>query len=170
MRFPESRQWTGFPLEQILRRETDADFREALTSPSVHAEDVRWSDREGVERSFRIKTTALDSGLILSVFTDRTAERRVIEAEARIVHLEELDELSLGLAHEIRNPLASLRGAAEELSGGRLNTKQSELMSRIVNRESDRLDRTVNRFLEYSSRRNRDQFEICDAATGVFEV
>lgn len=170
LRFPESRQWTGFPLEQILRRETDAAFRKALTNPSMHAEDVRWSDREGVERSFRVKTTALDSGLILSVFTDRTAERRAIEAEARLVHLEELDELSLGLAHEIRNPLASLRGAAEELSGGRLNTKQSELMSRIVNRESDRLDRTVNRFLEYSSRRNRDQFEICDASTGVFEV
>lgn len=170
LRFPESRRWTGFPLDQILRRETDNEFLKALKSPSVKAEDVRWSDREGVERSFRIKTTALDSGLILSVFTDRTAERRVIEAEARLVHLEELDELSLGLAHEIRNPLASLRGAAEEISAGRLNSEQSELMSRIVNRESERLDRTVNRFLEYSSRRNRDHFQICDASTGVFEV
>ena len=170
LRFPESRQWTGFPIDQILRRETDTEFRNALTNPADLANDVRWADREGVERSFRIKTTALESGLILSVFTDRTAERRVIEAEARLVHLEELDELSLGLAHEIRNPLASLRGAAEELSSGRLSAEQSEMMSRIVNRESDRLDRTVNRFLEYSSRRNREQYEVCDASTGVIEV
>ena len=170
LRFPESRHWTGFPIEQILRRDSDLNFREALSRPSTEAEDIRWADREGVERSFRIKTTALESGLILSVFTDRTAERRAIEAEARLVHLEELDELSLGLAHEIRNPLASLSGAAEELSGGRLNAEQSEMMSRIVNRESDRLDRTVNRFLEYSSRRTTNRFEICDASTGVKEV
>lgn len=170
LRFPHTRQWSGFPIDQILRRDTDQDFRNALIHPVKTAADVRWSDRDGVERSFRVKTTALESGLVLAVFTDRTAERRAIEAEARLVHLEELDELSLGLAHEIRNPLASLRGAAEELSGGRLNPQQASMMSKIVNRESDRLDRTVNRFLEYSHRRTQNRCSACDASRGVEEV
>ena len=43
-------------------------------------------------------------------------------------------------------------------------------MSRIVNRESDRLDRTVNRFLEYSHRRTQNRCSACDASRGVQEV
>jgi len=125
LRFPQSLQWVGFPLDQILRRSADLEFRSALTRSEETGTEVRWSNRDGIERSFRVKTTRLDSGSILAVFTDRTAERRVIETEARLNHLEELDELSLGLAHEIRNPLASLRGAAEELSGRRLSPEQA---------------------------------------------
>ena len=39
----------------------------------------------------------------MAVFTDRSSELRAIEAEARLQHLEALEELALGLAHEIRN-------------------------------------------------------------------
>ena len=69
------------------------------------------------------------------------------------VIVEELEELALGLAHEIRNPLASLRGAAAELVGGKLPEQQAGRMEEIVRRESDRLDRTVNGFLEYTRSR-----------------
>ena len=168
--FPSTTPWVGIPIDQILRRDSDMGFRKALTTSAMVGDEIRWSNRDGVERSFRVRTTALESGVILAVFTDRTAERRVIETEARLTHLEELDELSLGLAHEIRNPLASLRGAAEEISGGKLDLDQAQKMSGIVNRESERLNRTVDRFLEYSANRKRNLSAVANASTGVADA
>lgn len=170
LRFPTVKSWEGVALNVLLRRNSDREFMEALTQPADTQRDVQWNGRDGIERSFRIRTTLLESGLLLSVFTDRTAERRAFEAEARLTHLQELDELSLGLAHEIRNPLASLRGAAEELSAGRLSEVQTERMTRIITRESDRLDRTVNNFLDYSARRKTQKSQKVEASKGVNEV
>ena len=86
-----------------------------------------WSSRVGLKKSFQVRTTVIDGGLRVAVFTDRSSELRAIEAEARLQHLEALEELALGLAHEIRNPLASLRGAAVELvSGPCLPIRRSE--------------------------------------------
>jgi signal transduction histidine kinase len=104
------------------------------------------------------------------VFADRTSQRRTLEVEARLVHLEELEQLALGLAHEIRNPLASLRGAAVELASGTLPPQQAERMEAIVLRESDRLDRTVDDFLEYSRSRRVEHSEAVNLAEVVEEV
>lgn len=151
--FPQGEEWRGKHLSHFLRRSTDEEFRDALTTPKKRPQAIEWTAREGEQRSFLVRTTEVEDGLLVSVFTDRTSERRVVEAEARLLHLEELEELALGLAHEIRNPLASLRGAAAELVGGKLPEQQAGRMEEIVRRESDRLDRTVNGFLEYTRSR-----------------
>lgn len=151
--FPVGTDWRGQLLSEFLRRQTDENFRSALTTPSNRPQAIEWTPREGEQLSFLVRTTEVEDGLLISVFTDRTSERRVVEAEARLLHLEELEELSLGLAHQIRNPLASLRGAAVELVSGKLPAKQAEQMEQIIRRESERLDRTVNGFLEYSRSR-----------------
>ncbi len=148
--FPDGDDWRGRLLSELLRRTTDEKFLDALTSPRKRPQAIDWTPREGEQHSFLVRTTEVEEGLLVSVFTDRTSERRVVEAEARLLHLEELEELSLGLAHQIRNPLASLRGAAVELVSGKLPAQQASQMEEIIRRESERLDRTVNGFLEYS--------------------
>jgi two-component system, NtrC family, sensor histidine kinase PilS len=58
--------------------------------------------------------------------------------------------MAAGIAHEIRNPLASIRGSVQLLKSElQLNEDQEKLMD-IVLTESTRLDQTIRNFLNYA--------------------
>ena len=61
-----------------------------------------------------------------------------------------LGDLSAGLAHEIKTPLASIRGAAEILAAEESGPSEREEFSAILIREVDRLNRVVVRFLDFA--------------------
>jgi len=85
-------------------------------------------------------------------FRDLTNVKRM-ERELRIRdRMAVLGEMAGSIAHEIRNPLASISGSLQLLKGGSLNTEDpraQELMD-IVIRESQRLSKTIDGFLEYA--------------------
>jgi two-component system, NtrC family, sensor histidine kinase PilS len=90
-----------------------------------------------------------ETGFIFT-FQDVT-ESRKLEREARVQQrLAAVGEMAAGIAHEIRNPLASMSGSIsilrQELP---LTEEQSQLMD-IVLRESDRLNETIRSFLAYA--------------------
>jgi two-component system sensor histidine kinase PilS (NtrC family) len=90
-----------------------------------------------------------ETGFILT-FQDVT-ESRQTEREARVQQrLAAVGEMAAGIAHEIRNPLASMSGSIQilrhELS---LTDEQGQLMD-IVIRESERLNDTIRSFLAYA--------------------
>lgn len=60
-----------------------------------------------------------------------------------------LGEMSAGLAHEIRNPLAAIKGAAQELDPKQLKGDDKELMEIIID-EVNRLNGVVTEFLDYA--------------------
>lgn len=60
-----------------------------------------------------------------------------------------LGEMSAGLAHEIRNPLAAIKGAAQELDPKRIGGDDGELMQIIID-EVNRLNSVVVEFLDYA--------------------
>ena len=73
---------------------------------------------------------------------ERTAQMRQ--------RLAAVGEMAAGIAHEIRNPLASMSGAMQVLRGELpLSAEQAQLMD-IVLRESDRLNGTISSFLAYA--------------------
>jgi two-component system sensor histidine kinase HydH len=59
-----------------------------------------------------------------------------------------LGEMAAGLAHEIRNPLGAIKGAAQFLDPS-TDRPESKFLKVIVE-ETDRLNRVVSQFLEYS--------------------
>jgi two-component system sensor histidine kinase PilS (NtrC family) len=83
-------------------------------------------------------------------FQDLTEVMELEREVRRQERLAALGKMAAGLAHEIRNPLASMRGSVQVL-GSELNLSpdQSQLME-IVLRESDRLNRIVSDFLTYA--------------------
>lgn len=58
-----------------------------------------------------------------------------------------LDSLAAGIAHEIRNPLGGIRGAAQLLQRQTTEAERSELTEMIV-LETDRIDRIVEQLME----------------------
>ena len=86
----------------------------------------------------------------LFTFQDVT-EAKKHEREARVQQrLAAVGEMAAGIAHEIRNPLASMAGSIQILRDELpLSPDQSQLMD-IVLRESDRLNDTIRNFLAYA--------------------
>jgi two-component system sensor histidine kinase PilS (NtrC family) len=80
----------------------------------------------------------------------------VVEMESNLRRSERLaaiGELSASIAHEIRNPLASISGSIEMLQAGRkraVGEIDHEQLMRIVLREIDRLDHLIADFLHYA--------------------
>jgi two-component system, NtrC family, sensor histidine kinase HydH len=68
----------------------------------------------------------------------------------RADRLSALGELAAGMAHEVRNPLASIRGAAEILQDGVAAEDPRHEFSRILVQETDRLNRVVQDFLSFA--------------------
>lgn len=60
-----------------------------------------------------------------------------------------LGEMAAGLAHEIRNPLGAIKGAAQFLDPRRLDGEEAEFLGVIVE-EVDRLNGVVTQFLDYA--------------------
>jgi signal transduction histidine kinase len=78
--------------------------------------------------------------LAVTVENSRTFER--VRARDRLAAL---GEMAAGLAHEIRNPLAAIRGAVGVLEGG-----DDPSMRAVIVEEIARLDRVVSMFLDYA--------------------
>src|SRR5207247_9236713 len=64
--------------------------------------------------------------------------------------LEGVAELSAALAHEIKNPLASIRSAIEQLARIPRAGEDERTLSNLVMRESDRLSRLLTEFLDFA--------------------
>ncbi len=84
------------------------------------------------------------------IFQDLTELRAMEEAVRRSERLADLGQVAAGLAHELRNPLASMSGCVELLQGAPgLGPDEARLLG-IVLKEAARLNQLVTRFLAWS--------------------
>lgn len=98
----------------------------------------------------QLKSTDNTKTGIIAVFQDLTEVRDMQEQVRKADRLAAIGQLSAGIAHEIRNPLASISGSIELLSNElKLKGENRRLMELIV-KESDRLDGIINDFLEFA--------------------
>lgn len=97
----------------------------------------------------------------ICVFQDITKLKNL---EAELKHKETLaaiGELSANMAHEIRNPLASLKGSIEMLKEGVLAKEHADKLMDIAVSEMDRLNKIISDFLSYS-RPKPPEFSVFD--------
>jgi signal transduction histidine kinase len=106
-----------------------------------------------------------------AIFQDISDMQRIEALRRRAERLEGIAELSAALAHEIKNPLASIRSAIEQLSRIPRAGDDERTLSALVIRESDRLARLLTEFLDFARVRvaRTDQVDLVaiirDAAT-----
>ena len=98
--------------------------------------------------TFRQETQEAPS--VTAIFTDISDLKEVQELHARAERLEAVAALSASLAHEIRNPLASIRSSVEQLARSRYAGEDERFLAGLIVRESDRLSRLLSEFLDFA--------------------
>jgi two-component system sensor histidine kinase PilS (NtrC family) len=86
----------------------------------------------------------------ISVFQDLTEVQEMRERIRKADRLAAIGELSAGIAHELRNPLASISGSIEMLAGELELGGENRRLMNLVMRESDRLENIIADFLEFA--------------------
>ena len=149
-------QAVGRPIAEVLQfpRDLDGLFGAREGRPKLPRVEVAFTRNDSVDIELGLSTALLltprgETGLIFT-FQDVTESRKQ-DREARVhQRLAAVGEMAAGIAHEIRNPLASMSGSIQILRQELpLTAEQSQLMD-IVLRESDRLNETIRSFLAYA--------------------
>jgi len=163
---PASEEILGFRAREWLGRSVMPEF--ARLAPEFWAA-VTSTARRGVrlmrveaavhrvDRTFPIgvTTTTLDGPVgarprVSAIFTDISDSKRLEELHLRAERLEAVAELSSSLAHEIKNPLASIRSSVEQLGRSSRANPDEKFLANLIVRESDRLSRLLSEFLDFS--------------------
>jgi two-component system sensor histidine kinase PilS (NtrC family) len=151
--------------EKLMETSASAVFGKPVTQflldrlppmgPHPVRNEVRCLTPKGTEKTFGVTASELrvpERGLIgyVYAFADLTEIRR-LERELRMRdRLAAIGRMAGGIAHEIRNPLASIAGSVQVLVGISELTPDQKALVDIVLRESDRLNGIITDFLLYA--------------------
>lgn len=103
--------------------------------------------------------TGETTGTVIT-FQDLTHIRALEETSRRQDRLAAIGRMAASIAHEIRNPLAAMRGSIQMLRAEmKSDSSETELME-IILRESDRLNRIISDFLTYARPRSIVQSKV----------
>ena len=100
----------------------------------------------------KLRSESGDSLGVVVIFEDVTNEVQMKEEVERVSKLAETGQLAANIAHELRNPLSSIKGAAQLLRRGLPDdviAEHGEFLDMIV-QEVNGLDRIATEFLEFS--------------------
>lgn len=156
---------TGYALGQVYGKYLDEIFpdldgKAIIENFSTHAGLIRRVETKMLTRASSqvylgfslspfLDNQSKISGLI-GIFQDLTELRAMQEQIARTDRLVAIGQLAAGVAHEIRNPLASISGSIQLLRSELTLNPENKALVEIILRESARLDRILSDFLSYA--------------------
>jgi two-component system sensor histidine kinase PilS (NtrC family) len=135
-------------IAQSLRRSITDRVRTARAEGTVRGADRKFPI--GVTTTYTGGDGARTTSTTTAIFQDISDQKRLDALRLRAERLEGVAELSAALAHEIKNPLASIRSAIEQLSRIPRANEDERTLSALVMRESDRLARLLSEFLDFA--------------------
>jgi len=94
-------------------------------------------------------------GILIGSLVDRELLLRQRNQQAQLQlersrHLAVVGQMAAGVAHEIKNPLASIKGAVEIVGSESTPEEDRKEFQAIISKEIKRIDGTVKEFLEYA--------------------
>ena len=164
---PAAREIVGLPPEAVIGRDVvdifpdlGAVLADAQLPASVRREESRVAiGARRVYVGWSISPLRDAQGELTGhtfMFQDITRIKEMERAMQRTEKMAAVGELAAGIAHEIRNPLASMSGSIQLLqSSAPLDPDDRRLLD-IVLRETDHLNRWITDFLDYSRPRPID--------------
>lgn len=180
----DAEAWLGRPVLDELGRRAPAlrnlVARTAALGLPAASEEVQ-VDRRGDAVPVGVSTAILERGdeppAVTAIMRDISDRKRVEELHRRAERLEAVAELSASLAHEIKNPLASIRSSVEQLARGlaaahRRGDADDALLTELILRESDRLSRLLTEFIDFARLQvvRREVVDLRDVVREAVEV
>ena len=109
---------------------------------------------------------------VTALFNDISESKHLQELHLRAERLEAVASLSASLAHEIRNPLASIRSSVEQLAAATGAGDDERVLATLIVREADRLSRLLSEFLDFSRVRaaRREPVDLREIATAAVHL
>ena len=154
-------------------REQIPELAESIAKlPEKTRAEVRIRAHDGRERILGYAIAPLEERHVpghVILFQDLTELRQMEEAVRRSERLAAVGGLAAGLAHEIRNPLASMCGSIEILGGSPRLDEQERRLMHVVLSEAERLEALVRDFLSFA-RPAPPRLEALDGAQAVAET
>ena len=142
--------------------DSSLDIHSTQASPRFEA-DCLTADGLRLRLGFTISPLFAEAGETTGTvitFQDLTHIRALEETSRRQDRLAAIGRMAASIAHEIRNPLAAMRGSIQMLRADMpSDSSQTELME-IILRESDRLNRIISDFLSYARPRSIIQTKV----------
>lgn len=135
-------------LAEALRRATSEGWVAARSEGTLRRGELTVA--LGVTTTIAPADEAVGGRTITAIFKDISDQKRLEQLNLRAQRLEAVAELSASLAHEIKNPLASIRSAVEQISARPAANDDERTLGRLIVRESDRLSRLLSEFLDFS--------------------
>ena len=170
---------TGYTLEEVYNRPIEAILPEFGSFDSDELIDVQRGEMDYLRSEKEVLTLGYSASRVvdkdnyflglLIAFQDLTKYKALEEQLKRADRLAAVGRLSSGLAHEIRNPLASISGSVQLLlEDEKVNEEDRHLMN-IVVKEADRLSLLLSDFLAFA-RPSALQLELVDIALLLDEL
>jgi len=186
---PAAESITGLPFPELADEPVATHLpalaraaRAALGDPRARGEvDERGAGGIARRLEFVVNPVTLPAGrrrdgaepALAIVFDDRTEIHAMQERIRKADRMAAVGALAAGLAHELRNPLASMSGAIELLSSTATLSGPEKRLLEIVLRESGRLNALVTDFLAFArpmpvQRQPSDLAAMADETLNVF--
>lgn len=159
-------------LKDIIANSMEAGAHDAgprFEADCLTAEGLRLRLGFGVSPLF--SEAGITTGTVIT-FQDLTHIRALEDSSRRQDRLAAIGRMAASIAHEIRNPLAAMRGSIQMLRADMDgDSSQTELME-IILRESDRLNRIISDFLNYARPRSiiQSQIDVGDLLRRTFTL
>ncbi len=171
----------GVPIAELLADRAPSILDAIVRTQSTRQKSVRSEGKVRVgSHTFPIgvTTTSIESDdsegvpSVTAIFSDISDQKRIEALHLRAERLEAVAELSASLAHEIRNPLASIRSSIEQLAGSARADEDERMLAGLVLRESDRLSRLLTEFLDFTRVRvtKRQELDLADVVRKAVDV
>jgi two-component system sensor histidine kinase PilS (NtrC family) len=135
------------------------DFRPAVSRGEIEVESSEGQVPLGITTNLLYDESGAKRG-VTAVFRDISAVKRMEQLSRQHDRLSAVAELSASLAHEIKNPLTSIRSSVELLSTDAPRSEDDTRLFRLIVRESDRLSKLLTDFLHFSRMELREEVPI----------
>src|SRR3989338_2813493 len=148
-------------LEEVYNQSIDAVFTDLMNEhgysmnpldegPSYFRIDKVFKKKDGKELFLGFSVSPMKEGGHVIIFQDLTRLRDIEEQLKRGDRLKALGELAAGMAHEVRNPLASISGSAQVLKQSLSLSDEAQHLMDIITRETNRLNALITEFLLFA--------------------